>query len=90
MLKADFSSAFDRDVKRCRKRGLDMSLLKTVITVLLSEDTLDAKYKDHPLYGNWKGCRELHILPDWLLIYRYCSGAVYFARTGTHSDLLEK
>ena len=26
-------------------------------------------YRDHDLAGNYKGCRECHIEPDWLLIY---------------------
>lgn len=90
MLKPEYAAAFNRDIKRCQKRGLDMSLLKSVVTDLVCEKTLDPKYRDHPLFGNWKGYRELHILPDWLLIYRYNNDVVYFVRTGTHSDLLER
>ena len=90
MLKPEYASAFNRDIKRCQKRGWDMSLLKAVVKDLLLEKPLDPVYQDHPLYGNWKGCRELHILPDWLLIYRYNNDVVYFARTGTHSDLLKR
>ncbi|MDD7185979.1 MAG: type II toxin-antitoxin system mRNA interferase toxin, RelE/StbE family, partial [Oscillospiraceae bacterium] len=35
------------------------------------------------------GCRECHILPDWLLIYEIADDELilYLTRTGTHSDL---
>lgn len=89
MLKPEYASAFNRDIKRCQKCGLEMALLKAVVKDLLEQNPLDPKYRDHPLYGNWVGYRELHILPDWLLIYRYSDVGVYFARTGSHSDLLE-
>ncbi len=89
MLKSEISSAFNRDIKRCIKRNLDISFLKEVMYDLICEKPLDPQYKDHVLIGNWKGYRELHIQPDWLLIYRYGDGSVYFARTGTHSELFD-
>ncbi|GHU93823.1 hypothetical protein AGMMS49974_02170 [Deltaproteobacteria bacterium] len=46
-----------------------MSLLGDVLDVLLTERSLDHKHKDHALTGDYKGLRECHILPDWLLIY---------------------
>ncbi|MDE7288914.1 MAG: type II toxin-antitoxin system YafQ family toxin, partial [Oscillospiraceae bacterium] len=48
-------------------------------------------YKDHWLKGNFEGCRECHIQPDWLLIYEVDNGdlILYLTRTGTHSDLFE-
>jgi mRNA interferase YafQ len=30
---------------------------------------LEPKYKDHQLTGNWKGHRDCHIDPDWILTY---------------------
>jgi mRNA interferase YafQ len=48
---------------------------------------LPLRYEDHPLAGGWKDCRDSHIEPDWLLIYRLDGDAVHLIRTGTHSDL---
>lgn len=63
------SSSFKKGVKAAKKRGLDISLLDAVVNQLLQGIMLDEKYRDHPLKGNWKGFRECHIQPDWLLIY---------------------
>ena len=51
---------------------------------------MDQKYKDHALTGDYAGCRECHITPDWLLIYEIVDEelVLYLTRTGTHSDLL--
>lgn len=89
MLKSDFSTAFSRDIKRCVKQGLNISMLKSVVIDLIFETPLDPQYKDHALVGNWKGYRELHIQSDWLLIYRYGDKSVHFARTGSHSELFD-
>jgi len=55
--------------------------------LLIDEEPLPAFYRDHSLLSNWKGCRDLHIEPDWLLIYRISKNIVRFERTGSHSDL---
>ena len=56
---------------------------------LTSKKLLETHYKDHALIGNYKGCRECHIKPDWLLIYEVFENEniILFHRTGTHSDL---
>ncbi|EKY4937501.1 type II toxin-antitoxin system YafQ family toxin [Salmonella enterica] len=58
---------------------------------LLIEDKLPlpAIYKDHPLQGDYKGYRDAHIEPDWLLIYKISDTELRFERTGTHSDLFK-
>ena len=83
---------FRKDEKLARKRGLDISLLKSVIQTLLEEKPLEQKHKDHPLTGNYTGFRECHILPNWLLIYTVDNGRLILtaSRTGTHSDLFNK
>ena len=78
---------FRRDVKLAEKRGKDMAKLREIIQLLVEGTPLPLRYKDHPLTGNWKDCRDCHIEPDWLLIYRLDGDAVYLVRTGTHSDL---
>lgn len=52
-----------------RKRGLDMAQLDEVIAILASGDSMDDKYHDHALSGNYVGHRECHIAPGWLLVY---------------------
>ena len=69
MLDLIMTGQFKRDLKRIQKRGLELELLKNVIRLLLEEQTLDEKYRDHALTGNYRGFRECHIQPDWLLIY---------------------
>ena len=78
-----------KDYKLAKRRGLDINLLKEIVTKLANGEALDLKQKDHPLSGTWAGYRECHIQPDWLLIYRYEDDVLVLAlaRTGTHSDL---
>lgn len=89
MLKLRFSSKFEKDYKRIKKRGCDESKLKCVIKLLQNCEPLPEKYKDHALSGNYKGYRECHIEPDWLLIYKIEKDILILTlvRTGTHSDL---
>lgn len=87
MRQPEYSGQFKRDVKLAQKRGKDLDKLKTLITLLIDGETLPDSYLDHPLKGNWRGCRDAHIEPDWLLIYRIDDLTVRFERTGTHSDL---
>ena len=84
-----FSNTFNKDLKRIKKRGYDLALMSVVVAKLQAGEALDAKYKDHSLTGNWKGYRECHILPDWLLVYRIDNDMLMLvlSRTGTHSDL---
>jgi mRNA interferase YafQ len=81
------STQFKRDVKRLQRQGLDLSRLQAVVTTLVAQQSLDKKYRDHLLSGDWKGCRECHIQPDWLLIYRVEDNELQLVRTGSHADL---
>jgi mRNA interferase YafQ len=81
------STPFRTDVKRAGKRGRDMAKLKAVILLLPDDAPLDPRYRDHPLNGTWAGYRDLHIEPDWLLLYRVSETELLLARAGTHSDL---
>ncbi len=91
MLKPEFSGQFKRDYKLAVKRGCDPKKLETVITTLCAEQPLPAEYRDHALTNsrNYKGMRECHIQPDWLLVYRVRHEilVLQLIRTGTHSDL---
>jgi mRNA interferase YafQ len=87
MLKPVYSNRFDKDLKRMLKRGKDAEKIKDVIRKLINEERLDERYRDHPLRGNYKGCRDCHIEPDWILIYRIYGNQIQFLRTGSHSEL---
>ncbi|MGX9146099.1 type II toxin-antitoxin system YafQ family toxin [Mesorhizobium sp. 128a] len=84
------SGQFRRDVKRMEKRGKDVGKLRAVLGLLITEHELPASYKDHPLKGDWKGYRDAHLEPDWLLIYRVAGDELQLARTGSHSDLFNE
>jgi mRNA interferase YafQ len=89
MLTFEPTAKFNRDIKRMIRRKLDLSPMDAVIQTLLEEKPLARRYKDHALTGDYKGFRECHILPDWLLIYAVDKGNLILiaARTGSHSDL---
>lgn len=84
------SARFRRDVRRAEKRGKDLSKLRDLILLLLAEEALPDRYKDHPLKGDWKGYRNAHIEPDWLLIYRVAGDELHLVRTGSHADLFDE
>lgn len=92
MLALMTTGQFRKDYKRAKKRAYDMNLLEIVIDLLLKEQPLDERYRDHGLEGNYAGFRECHILPDWLLIYAVDKEKLILtaSRTGTHSDLFKK
>lgn len=89
MLTIKYQAAFKKDYKRIVKRGYDIRLLEKVIELLANQKPLPEKNRDHQLGGNYAGCRECHITPDWLLIYEVADEELilYLTRTGSHSDL---
>ena len=64
--------------------------MRRLLEILIQQVPLDAKYADHPLRGPWRGHREVHIQPDWLLIYRVTRDELHLARTGSHADLFKQ
>lgn len=89
MLTLNIKNSFKKDVKRLLNRGLPKDKLDEVVLMLRQGQVLNEVYDDHPLIGNWKGYRECHIAPDWLLVYQINKGelVLVLARTGTHSDI---
>lgn len=83
------SKRFQKDLKRCEKRGYNMELLKIVIGLLADSGELPATYRPHKLSGDYSGCWECHIKNDWLLIWEQddMQLTLLFTGTGTHSDL---
>lgn len=85
------SGKFKKSLKLARKRGLNINLLDEVVEKLLHGIPLDEKNKDHALSGNYKGYRECHVQPDWLLIYLIEDDilTLTLVDTGTHADLFK-
>lgn len=82
-----FSKQFQRDYKRMKKMGKNFNNFEYVVKKLLAGEKLEKKFCDHPLKGQWIGCRDCHIQSDGILIYETTETKVYFFRTGTHSEL---
>ena len=80
---------FEGDYRLLVKRGKDMEKLKTVMRCLVNQQPLESRYRDHALTGNFKGFRDCHIEPDWILLYRIDKTLeeITFVRSGSHADL---
>lgn len=89
--KIKFTSRFKKDLKQAKKQGKDIEKLFDVIEKIAKDEALDEKYRDHSLVGNYKGTRECHIEPNFLLIYEKIEGVLILSlvRTGSHSDLFK-
>lgn len=89
MYTVKFTSAFKKNYKLMKKRGMDISLLDDVIEELRWGKELDGKYKDHVLKGEYAGFHECHVKPDWLLIYLIENNilTLTLVNTGSHADL---
>ena len=87
-----FTSQFKKDLKLAKKQNKDLGKLFEVIDILANGEILDAKYKDHSLTGNYRGTRECHVEPDWLLIYEIRGDVLVLMlyRLGSHSELFKK
>ncbi|KHD04763.1 hypothetical protein PN36_01385 [Candidatus Thiomargarita nelsonii] len=81
------STQFKKDYKGAKKSGKNLAELQKVIYQLAAGKQLEPSYNDHPLLGNYRGCRECHIEPDWLLIYKTKETELALVRTGSHSEL---
>ena len=81
------TTQFKKDIKRQLKQGKDQRKLISLVGILLSGESLPPRNRDHPLKGAWKGRRDCHIDPDWILIYRVTKNELRLERTGSHSDL---
>ncbi|NMA04865.1 MAG: type II toxin-antitoxin system YafQ family toxin [Acholeplasmataceae bacterium] len=87
--KVKYTTQFKKDLKLAKKQNKDLDKLFRVIEILSEGKKLDQKYKDHELKGDYKGTRECHVEPDWLLIYEYVEDVLVLMlyRVGTHSML---
>jgi mRNA interferase YafQ len=89
MLTPAYTRQFQRDLKRVRRGGHDLSILKAAMANLVAGEQLSPNFKDHKPLGAWQGRRECHLRPDWLLIYKLDpdNHLIVFERTGSQPDL---
>lgn len=89
-----YTSKFKKQFKKVLKQGKDENKFIEVLAVLADGGSLEVKYRDHSLIDNkyFKNCRECHIEPDWLLVYKYSNNELilFLIETGSHSEILEK
>ena len=80
--------------KNIKKQGKKLDKLKNVVDKLACGEVLESKYNDHKLVDNkrFNDCRECHIEPDWLLVYRLKEKELILllVKTGSHSELFGK
>ena len=92
--KVDFTTEFKKEYKKIKKQGKDLEKLKNIIEKLACGIILEQKFKDHKLLDNrkFRNCRECHIEPDWLLVYRIekTELILLLIETGSHSELFNK
>ncbi len=87
-----FTNQFKKDLKLAKKQNKNLDKLFDVVSILADGGTLDTKYRDHELSGKYKGTRECHIEPDWLLVYEIRGEVLVLMlyRLGSHSELFNK
>ena len=89
MYNVEYTNRFKKDMKRCQKRGKDMSLIFDAIKILAENGTLPQRYSPHKLSGRYDGKWECHIEADWLLVWEQYENQLrlIMTNTGTHSDI---
>ena len=88
-MKIQYSSQFKKDYKRLKKQNKNLQKFRKVLELLLSLKPLPDKYSDHQLLGKWRGFRDCHIEPDWILIYKWGNNYLRLERMGSHSELFQ-
>lgn len=84
-----YTRRFKRDLARCKKAGLDLEELWSVVEILVEKGTLPEGCNPHRLKDEYAGCWECHIDDDWLLVWRQNDErlTLLLTNTGTHQDL---
>ena len=87
-----FTNQFKKDLKHAKKQNKNLNKLYELISILADGGTPDERYRDHDLSGNFRGTRECHIEPDWLLVYEIRNEVLVLMlyRLGTHAELFKK
>lgn len=89
-----FTSSFKKSLKKVLKQGKEFKKIKTIIVKLANKEELEIKYKNYELNDNkiFKNCKECHVEPDWLLVYKYYENdlILLLVETGSHSEIFKK
>jgi mRNA interferase YafQ len=89
MLNLRTSNRFKKDLQKMISQGKSYEKFRNVLEMLLNQRMLPVRHRDHSLIGNWKNRRELHIEPDWLLVYKIEEDTLILERTGPHATLFK-
>jgi len=84
-----YTRQFEKDLKRCLRRGKNPEKFKIIARTLLADEPLDPIHRDHNLVSDWQGRHDCLIESDWLLIYKIDGKHLVFERMGSHSDLFK-
>lgn len=89
--KVDFTNQFKKDIKKAEKQGKNIDNLFQVVGRIANGEPLDQKYRLHRLSGEYEGCYECHVEPDWLLVYKIYESTLVLllTRLGSHSELFK-
>ena len=90
MLSVKTTKKFEADFKRMLRSGNDPDLFWAVVELIAMEEEIPKEFRDHELEGEWAGIRDIHIEPDWLLLYQISGLDLVLVRTGNHKDLFSK
>ena len=82
-----YGKQFEKSLKLAKKRGKELNKLFKLIGMLQKDIAIPYRNRNHKLIGSYDGYWELHIEPDWLLIYRKTIDKLFLYDTGTHADL---
>ena len=89
MLDYAFTNQFKKDLKLLKKRSKNLEKIFDIIVLLIWEESLPDRYREHKLHGDLEGITECHVEGDWIMAYIIDEGKrITFAFTGTHSDYL--
>ena len=85
------STQFKRDFKKIKNSPQKIELFSRALLLLLNRKPLPKTYDEHSLKGNKQGFVDIHLFPDFLLIYRIdlLKSEINLARIGIHSELFK-
>lgn len=90
MKKLRFSHQFKKDFKRYRGMPKRVAELNRILNILAAGNPIPSENYPHVLSGEYRGCFECHIGPDFLLIWKdEVEDVIYVLRLGSHSELFD-
>ena len=82
-----FKRDYKRELKGPHRATLNEDFVE-VVKLLVNDQPLPERYRDHALTGDWKDFRDCHIKPDLVLIYQKTDAMIFrLARIVSHSQL---